>query len=443
MSGYTRITVSGSARRTEVALASAEPLGAVLPQLIDLLSEPTGTGGRPLVLVDALGRPLDPDRSPRDQELRDGTLLQLLPFDAAPPPPLVIDVVDVVAEELAERRDRWDDRARRAVGAVLVAMSTAVAASALPSPPPLDVPVTLALLALLVAGALGCGLAGARGLATLLCAGALGTVPALALHLAEISLEPTRGAVPVTGAALAASVVLLVGRGLGSRCRGAVLGGAVGVVLFGALLLGLLAGAPAGQAAAVVGVLAAAFAGAVPWAALSVSGLTDLDHRAAEGAEVGRLETVTSIGHAYSALTWTVAALAVALAVCGGMLWGTGETWSRLLAVALAGAAVMRSRAFPVRSQGLLLWAAGLSVAGIAAASALGTVPSGALVLGCLVLAASASVGALVRPRPHRRARLRAVGDAVETAVVVSLLPLAVGVFGVYPDLLGMFGAGA
>jgi hypothetical protein len=38
---------------------------------------------------------------------------------------------------------------------------------------------------------------------------------------------------------------------------------------------------------------------------------------------------------------------------------------------------------------------------------------------------------------------MRAFGDLVETAAVVSLLPVTVGVFGIYPDLLGMFGGGA
>ena len=43
------------------------------------------------------------------------------------------------------------------------------------------------------------------------------------------------------------------------------------------------------------------------------------------------------------------------------------------------------------------------------------------------------------QPPPHVRARLRQDADRLEGLAVVALIPIAVGVFDVYPRLLGSF----
>ncbi|MFC0198401.1 EsaB/YukD family protein, partial [Microbacterium arthrosphaerae] len=98
MSVHTRLTVAGATRRSEVVVSSAEPLGAALPRLLELLGETSGTVARPLTLVAADGEQLDIARSPQQLELTDGTLLRLVRLDAAPPPPVVIDVTDAAAD---------------------------------------------------------------------------------------------------------------------------------------------------------------------------------------------------------------------------------------------------------------------------------------------------------------------------------------------------------
>jgi hypothetical protein len=65
------------------------------------------------------------------------------------------------------------------------------------------------------------------------------------------------------------------------------------------------------------------------------------------------------------------------------------------------------------------LWWAGTAVAGTVAAAAL-------VVLG-------------YEPRPHTRARARQLADRLEGLAVVALVPVAVGVFGVYSRLLDTF----
>ncbi len=132
MSIYTRLTVAGSARRSDVVVSSAEPLGAALPRLLDLLGETGGTVSRPLTLVAPDGEQLDIARSPQQLDLADGTLLRLVRLDAAPPPPVVIDVTDAAADAHDARPDRWDARARAIAGGTAIALAFAAAGSLAP-----------------------------------------------------------------------------------------------------------------------------------------------------------------------------------------------------------------------------------------------------------------------------------------------------------------------
>ena len=127
MSPYTRLTVAGSTRRAEVVVSSDEPLGAVLPRLLDLLGETRGTVARPLTLVATDGEQLDIGRSPQQLDLPDGALVRLVRLDAAPPPPVVIDVTDAAADAHQARPDRWDDRSRAIAGGAGIALAAAAA----------------------------------------------------------------------------------------------------------------------------------------------------------------------------------------------------------------------------------------------------------------------------------------------------------------------------
>lgn len=461
MSEYTRLTVRGTARRAEIAVSSDDPLGAVLPQLIDALREPGGAASRPLALLTSVGEPLDLERSAREMGLVDGSALRLLPFDSAPPPPLVIDVVDVIAEELGVRRDRWDGRARGAVTGALIALAAATASAALPLGADAGLVARLSLFGLLLAGAIGFGLGGAGRPAVAFAVAAAGAaVPAAvhaAVHTAVVVGEwsgdtvtagtaamGTAVATAVTAVALAEAVVLMLGVGVAQRSRGALVGGALGIALPALLLLSSTCGVPPVRSAAVVGVLAVLLVGLVPWIALSASGLTGLDHRAAGQGDVRRSAALGIVDDAYRTLTGSVAALAVGATICGALLSTAGTVWSTLLAVALAAVLVLRSRAFPLRSQGLLLWGAAVAIVVCGAASALGRVGSdGGMLTAAVLVGGTAAVAGMARPRAHQRARLRALGDLLEAIVVVALLPLTVGVFGIYADLLALFGGGA
>lgn len=83
---YTRVTVHGSAHRGDLVVPSSEPLIAVLPRLLEMLSE-TCPGGAGVALTTPEGFQLDLERSLAEQEVRDGQLLLVVPADQTPPPP--------------------------------------------------------------------------------------------------------------------------------------------------------------------------------------------------------------------------------------------------------------------------------------------------------------------------------------------------------------------
>ncbi|MEV8274628.1 hypothetical protein [Microbacterium sp. NPDC077184] len=449
MSIYTRLTVAGATRRSEVVVASREPLGAAVPRLLDLLDETSGTVSRPLTLVTPDGEQLDIGLSPEQLDLVDGTLVRLVRLDAAPPPPVVIDVTDAAADAHDARPDRWDDRARMIAGGTGIALALAAAGLLAPfAEPGLAVATLLAAIVVLLGTAVGLGLLGLRRVSACVGAAAAGLV--LPLAVASSSAALAAGADPGAALLLAASVAVaaggtavLLGRGVALRAPGAAAGGAWGAVLASILLGMLMAGVAPAPAAAIAGTLAAFATGPLPWIALSAAGLTDLDRRVARGERLDRPRAFASIDDAYAALTWSVAGVAALLAITGTALVLADELWSGLLALAFALIAALRSRAFPLRMQGWALWAA---VAAIALTALLTQLAGERSWLGVAAAAAGAvlvAVATLIAPREHTRARLRGFGNALETLAVVSLLPLLVGALGIYPELLGMFGGGS
>lgn len=445
MSAFTRLTVIGSVRRAELAVPRDEPLGALIPQLIDLLTEPTGTVATPLALVTADGEQVDLDRSVQQQELPDGAALRLVRIDIAPPPPVVIDVTDALADALDARGDRWSDRARRGLGAVLAGTAMAVAAAPLAQLPERGLVVAGALIVLLLAAGISFGLLGRGRVAVMFAAAAAGATVPLA---ATSALQSSAGHVssllsPLSTALCAGGVVLLLGVGVALRDRGALAGGAIAVIL-GGIQIGLpLLGMPLQQMAAITGVLAALLIGLVPWAALSISGLTGLDDRAAEEGGITRVTADAAVDDAYRALNWSAVATAASLAISGAMLVAAGGVWSYCLAASLALVALLRTRAFPLRVPVLLLWAAALLIALTALPALNAALGAQLLAMIAVLVAIIAAAASLAQPRAHQRARLRALGNTVEMIAVTALIPLAVGVFGVYGDLLALFGGGA
>ena len=300
------------------------------------------------------------------------------------------------------------------------------------------------------AAALVLGLLRMRSAAVLVAAAAAGcALPAgvvAGVVAAQVSgdVDPVASAVAGAGVGLALlGTVLAVAIGGGLRRVGAGAAGVMAILLSLLVLALLVAGVGTSAAVGVVGVVAVFATGVLPWVALGSAGLTGLDQRVAEGERLDRATARDRIDDAYSVLTWSTAITSAFATIATVALVLGAPVWSPLLALAIALAGALRSRAFPLRISSAVLWSP-LVLGGATAVLALLGGPVGAWgVAVCLLAAAGIAVLALVSPRENTRARLRGLGNALEMLAVVALLPLLFGVFGVYAELLGMFGGGS
>lgn len=434
MTTFTRLTVIGTARKAELVVPDDETVGALIPRLMELLEEPTGPVARPLALIRATGEQLDAARTPVDQDLADGEQLRLVRADDAPPPPEVADVTDVVGDTYADRPGRWSTTARHAVAATTLGVTTCVALLVAPVAPSTG----WSLLLVCTLAAVVLGRLGRRWPAIALTAVALGaTVPVVTTTPIGQPTGSGAGGVWVAGAVGWAVLGTAVGIGLRHRAAGP--GGVVGVVLGLLPLLGTALGFPADGALAVTAAAAVVVGGLLPWYALSSSGLTGLDDQVLTGRPARRDQVLRTVDDAYRALSWTAVAAALPLGLSAALLVRSADRWAWALGLCVIVLTALRTRAFPLIIQQVPLCAAAVGaalVAIVARAPDLGA-PSGLGLLAAFAVVVAVAAG--VRPAAHHRARLRRLGNLVEAIGVIALIPLVLGVFGVYADLVGAF----
>ncbi|MBB1246670.1 secretion protein snm4 [Streptomyces durbertensis] len=237
------------------------------------------------------------------------------------------------------------------------------------------------------------------------------------------------------GAALAAVVALL--GWCTDRLRTAVL--AAGAVLAGAVLwAAALAVVDAATAGVVLGALSVLVLGVVPRLALASAGLTRWHVRRPDAATVRRheVDTALAVTHRELAPVGLVAAVSATaggwLALDGAAGWGAGYT----LLVALL--LVSRCRAYPLTVEVLALLAgATLLVVRVVAVWSAGTAVGPLVALGALALLPLVPLAAPPAARARRRARQ--VANLAESAAVVLLLPVALGVCGLYDRFVDSF----
>ncbi|MCL9665155.1 hypothetical protein L2091_07920 [Curtobacterium albidum] len=457
MTDFTRVTVVGAGRRADVVVASDEPFAGLLPRFVDILDEPIADSAHPIALVRVTGEEVSLADDAATQEIGDGEVLHLVRRADAPPPPEVSDVTDAVADTLGRRHDGWGTAARQAVAAAAIGTTASVtgtlvvAASAVASVraafaggdgtvhPALVPAVLVGTGVVLAVAALVAGRAGARWTGIVLTAAATGL--ALPIGLALGPLVAAGGPAPAVTAAVVlvwAWIALGLGLGVGGRTRTVGVAAVVGVVL---PLLGMVTWAtPAPTAAGwgVVAVASIAVCGLLPSVAMSTAGLTGLDDQVSGGEPVARGRVLTALDDAYRALDWTTAAVAAPIALAGAALVADDDPWAIGLGAATVVVAALRTRAFPLAVQGVLLWSAVVVAAVLGLVGHAATAPA-------TVLGATAGIGVLaallagVRPAAHGRARLRSLGNVLETVSVVVMLPLLLGTFGLFAALLETF----
>lgn len=432
---YTRVTVHGSARRSDLVLPNAEPLVDIMPALLDLLDEdPTRSGSMRLSTIE--GVQLDPEKALADQHVLDGALLHLVPVDQAPPPPEISDVTEAVLLERERRRDVWNQAwARRAATASAAVLGFLAARLVLPTH---GRALTWAIALAVVAVALA-----ARrtttwpvpGLIALVCGGAVATgawqAGTLAHAQAHLRVAQVLGAVAVGWLALALTA------GWGARRRPVLVGAALGAVA-AAVPLVLQAVGLSYEASHVVSATAATLAiGLLPGWAMAMSGLSGLDDQIVGGRAARRDAAATLARDAFATLGWLAVGLCVPLTISLMVLARTPGRWTAGLAIALGVTLACRARFFPLAEQVAALWAM-VGVLGVTLLTGWVWQP----VPRAAILAVVALVIVLVlsgRPADHTRARLRTWLNLLEQFAVLAVIPVLLGWFGVYHDLLQAF----
>lgn len=438
MSRWTRLTLVGSARRADVVVPSDEGFAAMLPPLLDLLDEqPDGATGS-VSLVRVTGEQVDLAQDCLAQELRDGEVLRVVRAAQAPPPPEVADVTDATAEELAARADRWDTRSRHATAATTAAVAAGLLGAALLTglAPAAGAALVGGLLLVAVLAAALLGRLGRTWAGLVLTTTALGLAVPLGLAAVATGLLDLPDA--AWAVALQAWVTLGLAVGVGRSDRGALAGATVGVLLSGAhLTLGAVL--PSVQVDAVVAVAAVVVVGLLPGYALAAAGLTRLDDAVMDGGRTPPRERVRrTLDEAYRALTWSALAVAVALAPAAGALLRHGDGGALALGVVVLLVAALRTRGLPLRAQAGAVWAAVVVAAAVLLLGRLEDAPALVAVVAA-VGGLTAAVTAGLTPSGQQRARLRRLGDRVELLAVLAVVPLLLGVFGVYGSLLEVF----
>ena len=443
---YTRLTVIGTERKAELALPNGEPVGALLPHVLELLEEKP-RGGDVLTLTTLTGASLDFDASLEEQGVRPGAMLRVTTADDAPQAPEVIDITDAITEAGASRRDAWTEAHTRVT--LAVAAGAAAAGATMWAMGAFVLPAQWMLAGVALLAALGAGLArSGQGVAAVaIASAALGAAVPAAFGLAAEIVPGAGAGAGVAGAmlpnsvlvaAMAAWFVLGLVWGVGFQRSSARYGAAVGLLASSILFFLGLAGFDRGGVAVVASVLSVAALGLLPGAALSLSGLTSYDDRIMRGERASTRDVRAAIAESFAQLTWTVIAVSVVALLSLSELLLSTDAWRQGLAAALAVVALLRMRTFPLAPPRIALLVAVVvpAVLWLLSTTLVGAGEK-ALIAGIVALVAVAA--AAWRPSEVVAAKLRRWADIVELLVVLTVVPLALGSFGIFADLLEAF----
>lgn len=486
--GLARVTISAPQRRVDVALPEHVPLVELLPELLSYSGEGLADDGEKhggWLLRRADGSVLASAQGLSPQGIRDGDVLHLVPARAQWPELEYDDVVEAIAEGARRRGTAWSPAATRATalaaaGVLLAAGLLGIASAGtdwtLGAFAALGIAVLLTLVAVVASRAYGNALSGAAlGGFALPYAGIGG-----ALLVADGQAGGDPGAIGVSwlgapellvGSVAVLLVSVLAAAGVAAGLR--VFAAGVTVGLLGALAAtgGYLLSA-AGVAAVLMATLACGI-GTLPLLAIRfgkvpVPAVTLPTGEDAEGFTAGRPgerngthpsgrpsaldaarerpdrgRVFAAVARTEELLTGMLIGHAILFLCSAVLLVATGGASARTLLAVSAIALLLRSRLFVTVRQRVPVLAAGLGGLGVLAVALIG----GAEQAGLIGLVAAALVVALVvvaagatystrQPSPY----LGRLADIVDVLAVVSVVPLACAVLGLYGRVRGLSG---
>ncbi|TDD58553.1 secretion protein snm4 [Kribbella antibiotica] len=440
MSTYSRVTVIGQRRRLDAVLPADEPLGVLLPDLLRMLDEPLQSSPQRRFLTTATGVLVPPEGTLASAQIIDGAVLRLAAEGELPPPPTVYDVTEEAVEDLKRRGTTFKPAHRRVLAAtglvfsiiagaisLLVAAPNAIAAAAL---------LVLAAIAAFVGIALG--RSGNKVVAVPLVIVA-SVLLALSVGFWVLDAGASLGLTIAVGAlCLAVGPLFFSAAGLAG---GGLVAGMTSVLFVVVWMLGVGTGLAADRVGALAGILAVVLLGLLPRMALALSGLSGLDDKRASGQEIMRGDVQSALNAAHLGLALATVPIAVSSGVAGIFLLKAGGPWAVALALVLAFLLASRSRLYPLVQEVAVLFAAAFTiVSGCVLIAAFNGQGGAFIALGLLVLVAMfCAFGLGFAPAEHVRARLTQLLDYLEVGAIIVTVPLALGVFGVYTNLLHAF----
>jgi type VII secretion integral membrane protein EccD len=450
VSNSCRLTIISSTLRVDLAVPVQIAVAELLSIVVSSLGRETadlGAAEGGWVLQRATETPLDPSASLAASQLRDGDVLYLRTRATHLPEVAFDDVLDAVATGVLSRTTRW-----QATDTMRAAASFAVALLA------------FALLSLLAIGPRWTATAVSAAATTVLLvlsAVAVGRVyrrrgPALVAAGFAVAFAGAGGATALGGThrlvdfgapqilvaacavALVATVLLLA---LAAGVSGLV--AAITVSLLIAIGTGIASATPL-SAAATASIVATAGLAVSPFLPtmsfkLSRLPLPTIPLDAADlRRDTGTVDAQQILGQAVRAdqfLTGLVGGVALAIAGSAALLSGSGVS-EKILAVVLGVICLLRSRLFSGRGQRtLLLTSGGLALLAVLVSGLIdahGTAGILAYSLGAVVTAMILFALAVTLPDRRYAPPWARAADLLESLLVLSVIPLALGVMGVY-----------
>jgi len=463
MTGFCRITVVAPNVRVDVALPEDVPLAELLPDVLRMADQWQSEGAHAgFVLARFDGGELDTGMSLAAQGVRNGDLLYLRPATETLPPPVFDDVVDAIAQSVAEDHRMWGAPHFRQIGlsggAVLLALGAWVLwTSADPHGMPAFVAAVMALL-LTVFGGLRSRVYGDHVGGAVL--GGAAVPYAFLAGLGVLPIDPGAGLgrshfiVGCSAVLLVAVIGTILQEEHDEPYLAASIAAAVGAV---AGAVGVATGADPAKLAAGAGTVAIAAIGFLPGLALRtvrfpmpqlVDGAPQVSGTAQKAAlpagnddpvDTAGIDRRTRRGHelltgltAACALTVLLSSLVLAFAGDGR----SGGAWAQGMASVLGLAALSRARLFRRSGQvGVLVWGgvATLLVLLVGAAVHVSTLARqtwffGAVLAGGLLLIAVA----FALPNRSLSPRWARTVDLLDGLLLASVIPVLLGVINVY-----------
>lgn len=463
--GLARVTISAPQRRVDVALPEQVPLAELLPEVLRHAGEGLADDGERhggWVLRRTDGAVLATAQALLPQGVRDGEVLHLVPARTEWPELEYDDVVEAIADGARRRGAAWSPAATRTatlVGAgVPLAVGLLGVLAAGPGPR-VGWPVAAGVALLLVlAGTVASRAYGDGPAGTTLGGYALpwaATAGALAVGTGDPvgPLAPLRwvGAPELLAGSVALLLVSVLGLlGVASRGRVFVAGATSGLAGASAALGALLLD-PAGTAAVLLCVLVFALGG-LPLLAIRLGKvpLPPITLPVATPAGAPAVRDLPDRGRVYAAVARTEEVLgglllghAVLVVAATAVLTTTGGPAGRLLVTVGCAVLLLRSRLFvAVRHRVPTVAAALAGCAFLGAVLAGAADPTGRLVLaaGGLLLALTAVAAGVRYARRPVSPYLGRLADLTDTALVVSVVPVACAVLDLYDRARGLLG---